>query len=397
MTCEGEGLSYGELDRGPTGWRITCIAAGVAPGDAGGPLPRAVARDGGGDPRRAQGRRRLRAARSRLSAGAAGLHAGGQPGAGADRPGVAGRRPAGARPRHPGDPARPRPRADRSARAPTIRGSRSRRAIRPTSSTPRARPASPRAWWCAHGNVARLFAATERWFGFGAEDVWTLFHSYAFDFSVWELWGALLYGGRLVVVPYWVSRSPEAFYDLLATRAGDGAQPDAVGVPPAASGPRSRRRRRAPELRPALRDLRRRGAGAGEPARPGSSATAIERPRLVNMYGITETTVHVTYRPVGWRGRRRGAGSVIGVPIPDLGLYVLDAAARAAAGGRAGRDLRRRRRPRARLPRPAGADGGALRARSVRRAGRAALPHRRPGALAGRRRRWSTWGGSTTR
>ncbi len=46
-------------------------------------------------------------------------------------------------------------------------------------------------------------------------DVWTLFHSFAFDFSVWELWGALLYGGRLVVVPYWVSRSPEAFHELL--------------------------------------------------------------------------------------------------------------------------------------------------------------------------------------
>ena len=52
-----------------------------------------------------------------------------------------------------------------------------------------------------HGNVMRLFAATERWFHFGEEDVWTLFHSYAFDFSVWEMWGALLYGGRLVVVP----------------------------------------------------------------------------------------------------------------------------------------------------------------------------------------------------
>ena len=46
--------------------------------------------------------------------------------------------------------------------------------------------------------------------------MWTLFHSYAFDFSVWEIWGALLYGGRLVVVPYWVSRSPEAFHELLA-------------------------------------------------------------------------------------------------------------------------------------------------------------------------------------
>ena len=66
-----------------------------------------------------------------------------------------------------------------------------------------------------HANVARLFAATDSWFHFDERDVWTLFHSYAFDFSVWELWGALLYGGRLVIVPYWVSRSPEAFYDLL--------------------------------------------------------------------------------------------------------------------------------------------------------------------------------------
>src|SRR5207253_1397571 len=46
-----------------------------------------------------------------------------------------------------------------------------------------------------HGNALRLFSSTERWFGFGPKDVWTLFHSYAFDFSVWEIWGALLYGG----------------------------------------------------------------------------------------------------------------------------------------------------------------------------------------------------------
>ena len=64
-------------------------------------------------------------------------------------------------------------------------------------------------------------------------DVWTLFHSYAFDFSVWEIWGALLYGGRLVVVPYWVSRSPEAFAELLERERRHRAQPDALGVPPA--------------------------------------------------------------------------------------------------------------------------------------------------------------------
>jgi non-ribosomal peptide synthetase component F len=70
-----------------------------------------------------------------------------------------------------------------------------------------------------HANVVRLFAATDAWFGFGESDVWTLFHSYAFDFSVWELWGALLYGGRVVVVPELVSRDPEAFHALIQREA----------------------------------------------------------------------------------------------------------------------------------------------------------------------------------
>ena len=75
----------------------------------------------------------------------------------------------------------------------------------------------PKGTLLPHRNVLRLFTATERWFGFGAEDVWSLFHSYAFDFSVWELFGALLYGGRVVVVPQDVSRSPEDFYALLCS------------------------------------------------------------------------------------------------------------------------------------------------------------------------------------
>jgi len=73
----------------------------------------------------------------------------------------------------------------------------------------------PKGVLVTHANVSRLFDASDTWFGFGRDDVWTLFHSYAFDFSVWEMWGALLYGGRLVVVPYWISRAPDAFIDLL--------------------------------------------------------------------------------------------------------------------------------------------------------------------------------------
>lgn len=73
----------------------------------------------------------------------------------------------------------------------------------------------PKGVQITHRNLTRLFSATEPLYYFSAHDVWTLFHSIAFDFSVWELLGALLYGGRLVVVPYLVSREPEAFYDLL--------------------------------------------------------------------------------------------------------------------------------------------------------------------------------------
>jgi len=67
----------------------------------------------------------------------------------------------------------------------------------------------------SHHNISRLFRATESSFHFSKNDVWTMFHSSAFDFSVWEIWGALLYGGRVVVVPFWISRSPEKFYELL--------------------------------------------------------------------------------------------------------------------------------------------------------------------------------------
>ena len=66
-----------------------------------------------------------------------------------------------------------------------------------------------------HENVWRLLEVTRADFAFDERDVWTLFHSVCFDFSVWELWGPLTHGGRLVVVPYWVSREPEAFYELL--------------------------------------------------------------------------------------------------------------------------------------------------------------------------------------
>ena len=67
-----------------------------------------------------------------------------------------------------------------------------------------------------HANVSRLFSELlVRCVQSSAPaDVCTLFHSFAFDFSVWEIWGALLYGGRLVIIPKITAQSPEKFYQL---------------------------------------------------------------------------------------------------------------------------------------------------------------------------------------
>ena len=178
----------------------------------------------------------------------------------------------------------------------------------------------PKGVLITHYNVARLFEATRSWFSFDQNDVWTLFHSYAFDFSVWEIWGALLHGGRLVIVPYEVSRSPKVFYELLYTEKvtvlnqTPSAFRQLIQVEQSLSGP--------PEL--SLRLV----IFGGEALDFRSLIPWFDRhgdrsPRLVNMYGITETTVHVTYRPITEEDLSGTAGSLVGVPIPDLELYVL--------------------------------------------------------------------------
>ncbi|MBD2494908.1 non-ribosomal peptide synthetase [Nostoc sp. FACHB-280] len=172
-----------------------------------------------------------------------------------------------------------------------------------------------------HNNVARLFTATEAWYKFNQNDVWTLFHSIAFDFSVWELWGALLYGGRLVIVPYWLSRSPEDFYKLLVTQ-----QVTVLNQTPSAF-------TQLIQLEAAWgnsQQLSLRLVIFGgealqlETLRPWFERHGEQLPQLVNMYGITETTVHVSYRPLTKADLELGLGSVIGRPIPDLQVYLLD-------------------------------------------------------------------------
>ncbi|MFI9100862.1 amino acid adenylation domain-containing protein [Streptomyces fildesensis] len=180
-----------------------------------------------------------------------------------------------------------------------------------------------------HRNVLRLFGAAAADFDFGADDVWTMFHSFAFDFSVWEIWGPLLYGGRLVVVPFDVSRSPGDFLALLAAE-----RVTVLSQTPSAFYQLIQADREQPERPLALRYV----VFGGEALDPGRLAgwydhRADDAPLLVNMYGITETTVHVTRVALDRAAAGRADGSPIGGPLADLRLLLLDQALRPVADG----------------------------------------------------------------
>ncbi len=184
----------------------------------------------------------------------------------------------------------------------------------------------PKGVMVSHRSVAGLLGAARGRFGFGAGDAWTWFHSFAFDFSVWELWGALLHGGRIVVVSWDLARSPADLLGLLARE----------------------RVRVLCQTPSAFYQLMQADAGASGPGRRlalrwvifGGEALDAGRlrewyarhdgpvPVLVNMYGITETTVHVTYLALDARLAARSAGapgaSPIGQPLANTRCYVLD-------------------------------------------------------------------------
>ena len=241
-----------------------------------------------------------------------------------------------------------------------------------------------------HRNVARLFSATDAWFGFGAEDVWTLFHSYAFDFSVWELWGALLYGGRVVVVPCAVSRDPEAFHALVQRE----------GVTVLNQTPSAFRQfmrvdaERGGEL--ALRVV----VFGGEALEPATLRDVGGAPRRRDAAAGEHVRDHRDHRARDLaaarpRGRLRRIGQ------PHRRAHPRPAAVRARPGAAAGagrgarRAVRGRRGGGARLPEPPGADRGALRRGPVRRPAGCTAPA--TGCGGWRTGRWSTWAAWTSR
>ncbi|QBP68630.1 non-ribosomal peptide synthetase [Burkholderia pseudomallei] len=188
----------------------------------------------------------------------------------------------------------------------------------------------PKGVMVEHAQVVRLFGATQAWFGFDERDVWTLFHSYGFDFSVWEMWGALLHGGRLVIVPTEVTRTPSAFFALLCAEGVTvlNQTPSAFQALMSAQEEREEAAGNIERANVVAHRLRYVIFG-GEALEPRTLASWYarhgERTQLVNMYGITETTVHVTYCALRAEDAMRLGASPIGVRIPDLQLYVLDA------------------------------------------------------------------------
>ena len=181
-------------------------------------------------------------------------------------------------------------------------------------------------------NVLALFDATQSIYGFGPRDVWTLFHSYAFDFSVWEIWGALLHGGRLVIVDDAVRISPPAFLELLERE-----RVTVLNQTPSAFYALLAAEARRPLDASALRYVIFGGEGLDLARLQGwYDRHGDEGPALVNMYGITETTVHVTWIRLDAAMARSARGSLIGEPIPGWSVHLLDAAMEPTPDGEVG-------------------------------------------------------------
>ncbi|WP_156670870.1 amino acid adenylation domain-containing protein, partial [Mycobacterium sp. E136] len=171
-----------------------------------------------------------------------------------------------------------------------------------------------------HINVTRLLDSLEADLQMSPGQVWTQYHSLAFDFSVWEIFGALLHGGRLVVVPDAVAVSPQDLHALLVSE-----QVNVLSQTPSAFYALATADALEPELGRQLKlETVIFGGEALEPHRlspwlgnhPGL-------PRLINMYGITETTVHASFREIV-DADANSAVSPIGSPLAHLGFFVLD-------------------------------------------------------------------------
>ena len=165
-----------------------------------------------------------------------------------------------------------------------------------------------------HHNVTQLLASVDGGVPAGPGQVWSQWHSLAFDVSVWEIFGALLHGGRLVVVPEEVAGSPDDFHALLVAE-----QVSVLSQTPSAVGMLS-----AEGL----------GSAALVVAGEAFPAELVDRWApgrvMINAYGPTEATVYAAMSaPL-----TAGSGVVpIGAPVSGAALFVLDGWLRAVPAG----------------------------------------------------------------
>lgn len=178
----------------------------------------------------------------------------------------------------------------------------------------------PKGVMISHENVVRLFTSTEPIFGFHEDDVWALFHSYSFDFSVWEMWGAWFYGGRLVVVPHLTSRSPESLYHLLEQH-----KVTVLNQTPSAFRTLAQYEESLDSSNLSLRYILFGGESLDfQSLKPWIDRHGDRSPQFINMYGITETTIVSTYRRITAEDIGLDTGSLIGIPFSDTKVYVLN-------------------------------------------------------------------------
>ena len=182
----------------------------------------------------------------------------------------------------------------------------------------------PKGCMISHRNVVRLMVNKRHDFDFSAEDVWVVAHSFCFDFSVWELYGALLYGGRLVIPSYDEVRDTRRFVDLVVRE-----QVTILNQTPAAfySFAHEMVRRGDKSLVQQLRMVIFGGDGL-DPSQLSVwlDQVPIDQVALINMYGITETTVHVSFHRITAEEVYAGTGvSLVGRPLPETEIWVMDA------------------------------------------------------------------------
>ena len=187
----------------------------------------------------------------------------------------------------------------------------------------------PKGVMIEHRNVVRLLFNSKMQFDFNDKDVWTMFHSVCFDFSVWEMYGALLYGGKLIVVPKLTARDTREFLKLLKRE-----KATVLNQTPSAFHNLINEELQFEESELGIRYV----IFGGEALKPiilKDWKNKYPHTKLINMYGITETTVHVTYKEITDYEIENNISN-IGVPIPTLTTYIMDKNLKLAPIGAAG-------------------------------------------------------------